>query len=135
MKSRRRLAINSIQSHIWWTKHQLVNRVSGVKVSWKRRCHSCLSATNGSDSIDDHPRINHPKTYHQAVDILERMNDQITQFLEARQLRFSTRLKSLEPVYHDLTKRRYQTLTESSFRARLCHAGELPWPCTRPKLA
>jgi hypothetical protein len=72
----------------------------------------------------------------------------VDQLLEARRLRFSARLKSLDdthplvrrtlsprqPTYHDLIKRRYQVQTESSFRTRLRRADELLAPCTRPKL-
>ncbi|OBS14992.1 hypothetical protein FPOA_14020 [Fusarium poae] len=43
-----RLAINSIQSHIWWTKDQPVNRAS-VHVPLKAPCHPCFN------SIDRHP--------------------------------------------------------------------------------
>lgn len=72
----------------------------------------------------------------------------VNQLLEARRLRFSARLKSLDgahplasrtrpptqPTYHDLIKRRYQTQTESVFRTRLRRADELLAPCPRPKL-
>jgi ribonuclease HI len=72
----------------------------------------------------------------------------IDQLLDARRLRFSARLKSLDeahplasrtrppcqPAYHDLIKRRYQAQTESSFRTRLRHTDELLAPCARPKL-
>ncbi|KAF4338828.1 reverse transcriptase [Fusarium beomiforme] len=72
----------------------------------------------------------------------------IDQLLDARRLRFSTRLKSLDeahplasrtrppcqPAYHDLIKRRYQAQTESSFRTRLRRTDELLAPCARPKL-
>ncbi|RYC80080.1 hypothetical protein BFJ63_vAg17035 [Fusarium oxysporum f. sp. narcissi] len=68
--------------------------------------------------------------------------------LEARRLRFSARLKSLDeahplanrtrppsqPAYHGLIKRRYQAQTESSFRTRLRRTDELLAPCARPKL-
>ncbi|KAF5697671.1 reverse transcriptase, partial [Fusarium mundagurra] len=73
---------------------------------------------------------------------------QIDQLLDARRLRFSTRLKSLDeahplasrtrppcqPAYHDLIKRRYQAQTEGSFRTRLRRTDELLTPCARPKL-
>ncbi|RKL06834.1 hypothetical protein BFJ70_g16980 [Fusarium oxysporum] len=72
----------------------------------------------------------------------------VDQLLEARRLRFSARLKSLDeahplasqtrpptqPTYHDLIKRRYQTQTENVFRTRLRRADELLAPCPRPKL-
>ncbi|KAL9563921.1 hypothetical protein ACKAV7_011956 [Fusarium commune] len=72
----------------------------------------------------------------------------VAQLLEARRLRFSARLKSLDeahplasrtrppsqPAYHDLIKRRYQAQTESSFRTRLRRTDELLAPCARPKL-
>jgi hypothetical protein len=72
----------------------------------------------------------------------------VAQLLEARRLRFSARLKSLDeahplasrtrppsqPAYHDLIKRRYQAQTESSFRTRLRRTDELLAPCGRPKL-
>ncbi|RKK17283.1 hypothetical protein BFJ66_g17959 [Fusarium oxysporum f. sp. cepae] len=72
----------------------------------------------------------------------------VDQLLDARRLRFSARLKSLDeahplairtrpprqPTYHDLIKRRYQIQAESSFRTRLRRANELFAPCTRPKL-
>ncbi|KAL9563791.1 hypothetical protein ACKAV7_012033 [Fusarium commune] len=72
----------------------------------------------------------------------------VAQLLEARRLRFSARLKSLDeahplasrtrppsqPAYHDLIKRRYQVQTESSFRTRLRRTDELLAPCARPKL-
>src|SRR6478735_10781959 len=72
----------------------------------------------------------------------------IDQLLDARRLRFSARLKSLDeahplasrtrppcqPAYHDLIKRRYQAQTESSFRTRLRRTDELLAPCARPKL-
>ncbi|KAF6515176.1 hypothetical protein HZS61_005082 [Fusarium oxysporum f. sp. conglutinans] len=71
----------------------------------------------------------------------------VAQLLEARRLRFSARLKSLDeahplarrtrppsqPAYHDLIKRRYQAQTESSFRTRLRRTDELLAPCARPK--
>ncbi|KAL6360886.1 hypothetical protein LRP88_05619 [Fusarium phalaenopsidis] len=72
----------------------------------------------------------------------------VAQLLEARRLRFSARLKSLDeahplasrtrqpcqPTYHDLIKRKYQAPPESSFRTRLRRTDELLAPCTRPKL-
>ncbi|KAJ0126813.1 hypothetical protein HZ326_30083 [Fusarium oxysporum f. sp. albedinis] len=75
----------------------------------------------------------------------------VDQLLEARRLRFSARLKSLDeahplagrtrpprrphqPTYHDLIKRRYQIQTESVFRTRLRRTDELLASCTRPKL-
>ncbi|GKU10995.1 unnamed protein product [Fusarium langsethiae] len=72
----------------------------------------------------------------------------VDQLLEARRLRFSARLKSLDdthplvrrtrpprqPTYHDLIKRRYQAQIESSFRTRLRRTDELLAPCARPKL-
>ncbi|TXB97769.1 hypothetical protein FocTR4_00016925 [Fusarium oxysporum f. sp. cubense] len=75
----------------------------------------------------------------------------VDQLLEARRLRFSARLKSLDeahplagrtrpprrphqPTYHDLIKRRYQTQTENAFRTRLRRTDELLASCTRPKL-
>ena len=72
----------------------------------------------------------------------------VDQLLEARRLRFSARLKSLDeahplarrtrppsqPTYHDLIKRKYQVQVESGFRTRLCRTDELFAPCTRPKL-
>ncbi|RKK08454.1 hypothetical protein BFJ69_g17597 [Fusarium oxysporum] len=72
----------------------------------------------------------------------------VDQLLDARRLRFSARLKSLDeahplairtrpprqPTYHDLIKRRYQIPAESSFRTRLRRANELFAPCTWPKL-
>jgi ribonuclease HI len=72
----------------------------------------------------------------------------VDQLLNARRLRFSAQLKSLDeahplairtrpprqPTYHDLIKRRYQIQAESSFRTRLRRANELFAPCTRPKL-
>ncbi|KAJ3453540.1 hypothetical protein MRS44_017787 [Fusarium solani] len=72
----------------------------------------------------------------------------VAQLLEARRLRFSARLKSLDEAhplasrtrpprqstYHDLIKRKYQAPPESSFRTRLQRTDELLAPCTRPKL-
>nr|CEG03720.1 unnamed protein product [Fusarium acuminatum CS5907] len=72
----------------------------------------------------------------------------VDQLLEARRLRFSTRLKSLDEAhplasrthppsqytYHDLIKRKYQVQIESGFRTRLRRTDELLAPCTRPKL-
>ncbi|KAJ3455531.1 hypothetical protein MRS44_017013 [Fusarium solani] len=72
----------------------------------------------------------------------------VDQLLEARRLRFSARLKSLDeahplasrtrppsqPTYHDLIKRKYQVQVESGFRTRLRRTDELLAPCTRPKL-
>ncbi|KAH7471133.1 hypothetical protein FOMA001_g13258 [Fusarium oxysporum f. sp. matthiolae] len=72
----------------------------------------------------------------------------IDQLLDARRLRFSARLKSLDEshplasrtrpprqhTYHDLIKRRYQMQTENGFRTRLRRTDELLAPCTRPKL-
>ncbi|RKK75713.1 hypothetical protein BFJ68_g18084 [Fusarium oxysporum] len=72
----------------------------------------------------------------------------VDQLLEARRLRSSARLKSLDeahplakrtapltqPTYHNLIKRRYQTQTESAFRTRLRRTDELLAPCERPKL-
>ncbi|KAM5526815.1 hypothetical protein FOXYSP1_20804 [Fusarium oxysporum f. sp. phaseoli] len=75
----------------------------------------------------------------------------VDQLLEARRLRFSARLKSLDeahplagrtrpprrphqPTYHNLIKRRYQIQTESVFRTRLRRTDELLASCTRPKL-
>ncbi|RKK65695.1 hypothetical protein BFJ68_g18633, partial [Fusarium oxysporum] len=75
----------------------------------------------------------------------------IDQLLEAKRLRFSARLKSLDeahplagrtrprrppdrPTYHDLIKRRYQIQTKSVFRTRLRRTDELLAPCERPKL-
>ncbi|KAM6513286.1 hypothetical protein FALCPG4_18932 [Fusarium falciforme] len=72
----------------------------------------------------------------------------VDQLLEARRLRFSARLKSLDeahplasrtrppsqPTYHDLIKRKYQVQVESSFRTRLYRTDELFAPCARPKL-
>ncbi|KAF6515471.1 hypothetical protein HZS61_005377 [Fusarium oxysporum f. sp. conglutinans] len=72
----------------------------------------------------------------------------VDQLLEARRLRFSARLKSLDeahplasrtrppsqPTYHHLIKRRYQTQIESGFRTRLRRTDELLASCTRPKL-
>ncbi|RKK80609.1 hypothetical protein BFJ68_g17704, partial [Fusarium oxysporum] len=72
----------------------------------------------------------------------------VAQLLEARRLRFSARLKSLDeahplasrtrphsqPAYHDLIKRRYQAQTESSFRTRLRRTDGLLALCARPKL-
>jgi ribonuclease HI len=72
----------------------------------------------------------------------------VAQLLEARRLRFSARLKSLDeahplvsrtrppsqPAYHDLIKRRYQAQAECSFRTRLRRTDELLAPCARPKL-
>ncbi|KAL9561254.1 hypothetical protein ACKAV7_014609 [Fusarium commune] len=75
----------------------------------------------------------------------------VDQLLEAKRLRFSARLKSLDeahplagrtrpprrphqPTYHDLIKRRYQIQTENAFRTRLRRTDELLASCTRPKL-
>ncbi|PNP56431.1 hypothetical protein FNYG_15350 [Fusarium nygamai] len=72
----------------------------------------------------------------------------IDQLLDARRLRFSARLKSLDEshplasrthpprqhTYHDLIKRRYQMHTENGFRTRLRRTDELLAPCARPKL-
>ncbi|KAJ3455637.1 hypothetical protein MRS44_017119 [Fusarium solani] len=72
----------------------------------------------------------------------------VAQLLEARRLRFSARLKSLnkahplasqtlppsQPTYHDLIKRRYQVQAESNFRTRLRRTDELLAPCARPTL-
>ncbi|KAG7414932.1 hypothetical protein Forpi1262_v016815 [Fusarium oxysporum f. sp. raphani] len=72
----------------------------------------------------------------------------IDQLLDARRLRFSARLKSLDEshplasrtrqprqhTYHDLIKQRYQVQIESSFRTRLRRTDELLAPCARPKL-
>ncbi|KAL7758307.1 hypothetical protein ACKLNR_012834 [Fusarium oxysporum f. sp. zingiberi] len=72
----------------------------------------------------------------------------VDQLLEARRLRFSARLKSLDeahllasrtrspsqPTYHDLIKRKYQVQIENGFRTRLRRTDELLAPCTRPKL-
>ncbi|KAJ3455198.1 hypothetical protein MRS44_013798 [Fusarium solani] len=72
----------------------------------------------------------------------------VDQLLEARRLKFSARLKSLDeahplasrtrppsqPTYHDLIKRKYQVQVESGFRTRLCRTDELFAPCTRPRL-
>ncbi|KAL6402749.1 transposase [Ilyonectria robusta] len=72
----------------------------------------------------------------------------IAQLLEARRYRFSARLKSLDkahplaertlpprqPTYHPLIKRKYQTLSESSFKTRLRRTNELLAPCPRPAL-
>ncbi|KAL9561280.1 hypothetical protein ACKAV7_014635 [Fusarium commune] len=72
----------------------------------------------------------------------------IDQLLDARRLRFSARLKSLDEshplasrthpprqhTYHDLIKRRYQMQTENGFRTRLRRTDELFAPCARPKL-
>ncbi|SPJ84064.1 uncharacterized protein FTOL_10580 [Fusarium torulosum] len=72
----------------------------------------------------------------------------VDQLLEARRLRFSARLKSLDEAhplasrtrppsqctYHDLIKRKYQVQVESGFRTRLRRTDELLAPCTRPKL-
>ncbi|PNP58253.1 hypothetical protein FNYG_15131 [Fusarium nygamai] len=72
----------------------------------------------------------------------------VDQLLEARRLRFSARLKSLDdthplvrrtapprqPTYHDLIKRRYQAQAESSFRTRLRCTDELLGQYARPKL-
>ncbi|KAF5262424.1 hypothetical protein FOXYS1_6847 [Fusarium oxysporum] len=72
----------------------------------------------------------------------------VDQLLEARRLRFSARLKSLDdthplarrtppprqPTYHDLIKRRYQVQVESGFRTRLRRTNELLASCIRPKL-
>jgi len=72
----------------------------------------------------------------------------VDQLLEARRLRFSARLKSLDeahplasrtrppsqPTYHNLIKRKYQVQTEGSFRTRLRRTDKLLAPCTRPKL-
>jgi ribonuclease HI len=72
----------------------------------------------------------------------------VDQLLEARRLRFSARLKSLDdthplvrraapprqPTYHDLIKRKYQAQAESSFRTRLRRTDELLRQCARPKL-
>ncbi|KAJ3454128.1 hypothetical protein MRS44_018022 [Fusarium solani] len=72
----------------------------------------------------------------------------VAQLLEARRLRFSARLKSLDeahplasrtclprqPTYHDLIKRKYQALPEGNFRTRLRRTDELLAPCARPKL-
>jgi hypothetical protein len=72
----------------------------------------------------------------------------VDQLLEARRLRFSARLKSLDdthplvrrtlpprqPTYHDLIKQKYQAQIESSFRTRLRRTDELLAPCARPKL-
>ncbi|KAF6518244.1 hypothetical protein HZS61_002322 [Fusarium oxysporum f. sp. conglutinans] len=72
----------------------------------------------------------------------------IDQLLDARRLRFSARLKSLDEshplasrthpprqhTYHDRIKRRYQMQTENGFRTRLRRTDELLAPCARPKL-
>ncbi|KAF6515167.1 hypothetical protein HZS61_005073 [Fusarium oxysporum f. sp. conglutinans] len=72
----------------------------------------------------------------------------VDQLLEARRLRLSARLKSLDeahplasrtrspsqPTYHDLIKRKYQVQIENGFRTRLRRTDELLAPCTRPKL-
>ncbi|RKK51436.1 hypothetical protein BFJ69_g17940 [Fusarium oxysporum] len=72
----------------------------------------------------------------------------VDQLLEARRLRFSARLKSLDeahplasrtrppsqPIYHDLIKRKYQVQAESGFRTRLRRTNELLASCTRPKI-
>ncbi|OBS16184.1 hypothetical protein FPOA_13104 [Fusarium poae] len=72
----------------------------------------------------------------------------VDQLLDARRLRFSARLKSLDKAhplasrtrpprphtYHDLIKRKYQIQTESSFRTRLQRTDELLAPYPRPKL-
>ncbi|KAJ3455314.1 hypothetical protein MRS44_013914 [Fusarium solani] len=72
----------------------------------------------------------------------------VAQLLEARRLRFSARLKSLDeahplasrtclprqPTYHDLIKRKYQALPEGNSRTRLRRTDKLLAPCARPKL-
>ncbi|RKK21367.1 hypothetical protein BFJ66_g17614 [Fusarium oxysporum f. sp. cepae] len=75
----------------------------------------------------------------------------IDQLLEAKQLRFAARLKSLDeahplagrtrlrrppdrPTYYNLIKQRYQIQTKSVFRTRLRRTDELLAPCERPKL-